>query len=388
MNQTMVPLPEILLTRGTHRANAVVWVKCRHNTQLAHHLKNQAGARWSQSKKCWYIPEKEFQLHEFFEAFRQFGFIDYSGLKGKKPVARKRGEKKGKLKPGKTETRSNREQAGKIEDFRKWMKQRRYASNTINTYCHQLEVFFSYYPEKGAPDISKADIINFNHDFIVRQGLSFTFQNQTINAIKLFYVKMLNIKHEFEEIERPFRSKPLPKVIPKQDIRRMLEGIDKLKHKTALSLIYGLGLRRSEIINLKLTDLDSRDRIVTIRDSKGRKDRVLPVPDNLFDLIVQYYRAVKPEIWLIEGQKPGTKYSATSLQNIFKKYLAKVKKNHNFTLHSLRHSYATHLLESGTDLRYIQELLGHKSSKTTEIYTHVSMKNLKNIQNPIDGFDI
>ena len=199
---------------------------------------------------------------------------------------------------------------------------------------------------------------------------------------------MLDIKHEFEELERPFRSKPLPKVIPKQDIRRMLESIDNLKHKTALSLIYGLGLRRSELINVKLTDLDSRERIVTIRDSKGRKDRVLPIPGNLFDLIIQYYRAVKPEKWLIEGQKPGTKYSATSLQNIFKKYLAKVKKNHNFTLHSLRHSYATHLLESGTDLRYIQELLGHKSSKTTEIYTHVSMKNLKNIQNPIDGFDI
>ncbi len=384
----MVSGKQILLTYGTHRAQAVVWVECAKDAALTQQLKSQAGARWSQSQKCWYIPEKEFHLHEFFEAFRQFGFIDYSGLKGKKPVERERGEKKGKLIPGKPKTRLSGDQAAKIGAFREWMKQKRYASNNINTYCHQLEVFFSFYPEKGAPDISKEDIIKFNHDFIVRQGLSFTFQNQTINAIKLFYIKMLNIKHDFEEIERPFRSKPLPKVIPKQDIRRMLEGIYNLKHKTALSLIYGLGLRRSEIINLKLTDLDSRDRVVTIRDSKGRKDRVLPVPDNLFDLIVQYYRAVKPEIWLIEGQKPGTKYSATSLQSIFKKYLAKVKKNHNFTLHSLRHSYATHLLESGTDLRYIQELLGHKSSKTTEIYTHVSMKNLKNIQNPIDGFDI
>lgn len=384
----MVPNQTIVLTYGTHRANAVVWVKCAYDEQLTQQLKIQAGARWSQSRKCWYILKDQFNLHAFFEAFRKFGFIDYEALKGAKTVKKEWNEKSNQLKPGKPKTKLNKEQAERIEAFRKWMKQKRYAFNTINTYCHQLEIFFSFYPEKNIADITKEDIIKFNYDFILKQGLSFTFQNQTINAIKLFYVKMLNIKHEFEDLERPFRSKPLPKVIPKQDIQHMLERIDNLKHKTALSLIYGLGLRRSELINLKLTDLDSSERIVTIRDSKGRKDRILPIPGNLFDLIVQYYRSVQPEIWLIEGQKPGTKYSATSLQNIFKKYLAKVKKNHTFTLHSLRHSYATHLLESGTDIRYIQELLGHKSTKTTEIYTHVSMKNLKNIQNPINGFDI
>ena len=121
---------------------------------------------------------------------------------------------------------------------------------------------------------------------------------------------------------------------------------------------------------------------------KGQKDRILPVSEKLLKLIQQYLAALKPEKYLIEGQNKGEPYSTTSLENIFHKYLGFVIKNHNFTLHCLRHSYATHLLEAGTDLRYIQELLGHKSSKTTEIYTHVSMKILKNIKNPLDDFGL
>ncbi len=125
-----------------------------------------------------------------------------------------------------------------------------------------------------------------------------------------------------------------------------------------------------------------------ILNAKGKKDRDLPLPKKLKALLTIYYKQVRPHVWLIEGQEPGMPYSATSLSNIFHKYLERVIKNHNFTLHSLRHSYATHLLDMGVDLRIIQELLGHKSSRTTEIYTHVSMKSLKNVKNPLDGFDL
>jgi site-specific recombinase XerD len=128
--------------------------------------------------------------------------------------------------------------------------------------------------------------------------------------------------------------------------------------------------------------------VVHIRQAKGNKDRVLPIPEKVMNLIITYYHAYKPKYWLIEGSEPGQKYSSTSLANIFKNNLRKVTKNTNFTLHSLRHSVATHLLEGGTDLRFIQELLGHKSSKTTEIYTHVSTKSLRNIKNPVDDFEI
>ena len=191
-----------------------------------------------------------------------------------------------------------------------------------------------------------------------------------------------------EGLERPRRGRPLPNVLPKEMVKELLEGIPNLKHKAALSMVYGLGLRRSELINLKLTDIDSKAKTVVIRQGKGQKDRVLPLPDNLLRLLRNYYKSYKPKVWLIEGDKVGKPYSPTSLQNIFKKYLAKVSKNNTFTLHSLRHSYATHILDSGTDIRFIQELLGHKSSRTTEIYTHVSMRSLRNIKSPLDDMEI
>jgi site-specific recombinase XerD len=168
----------------------------------------------------------------------------------------------------------------------------------------------------------------------------------------------------------------------------MFKKITNLKHKTALMLIYSLGLRRGELLNLKLTDLSSHDKTVVIRNAKGNKDRVLPVPNKVMDLVIKYYKAYKPKTWLFEGPEPGKQYSATSLANIFKKNLAKVQKNHNFSLHHLRHSFATHSMEAGTDARFIQEILGHKSLKTTQIYTHVTTKSLRNLSNPTDDFDI
>jgi integrase/recombinase XerD len=192
---------------------------------------------------------------------------------------------------------------------------------------------------------------------------------------------------ESEEIERPRREKPLPKVIDKDIVQKMMSGITNLKHKTALLLIYGCGLRRSELIHLRLTDIDLNRQVLMIINSKGKKDRDLPLSNKLCSMIRQYVLAGKPEVFLIEGQFRSKPYSEASLEKIFHKYLSEVLPKHNFTLHCLRHSYATHLLDSGVDLRYIQELLGHKSSRTTEIYTHVTMRSLKNIKNPTDDFD-
>ena len=194
--------------------------------------------------------------------------------------------------------------------------------------------------------------------------------------------------YELNNIERPIEGFKLPKVIPIEDVQKMLVGITNIKHKTALTTIYSLGLRRSELLNLKLQDISFKRDTIEIINSKGKKDRVLSLPKKLKELITVYFRQVKPKKWLIEGQTSEMKYSATSVEKIFKKYLDRVIKKHNFTPHSLRHSYATHLLDMGVDLRIIQELLGHKSSRTTEIYTHVSMRNLKNVKNPLDEFEI
>lgn len=170
----------------------------------------------------------------------------------------------------------------------------------------------------------------------------------------------------------------------KEEVKLILSAHINIKHKTMLSLIYSCGLRRSELLHLKPADIDSKRNIVFIRQSKGRKDRIVPLSLKILVMLRDYYITYNPKTWLFEGQNINEQYSEQSLQSVLKQALFKTKINKPVTLHWLRHSYATHLLESGTDLRYIQELLGHSSSKTPEIYTHVSTKSLQQIKSPFD----
>ena len=347
------------------------------------------GVKWSRTHGCFYTIYGDKTISKLFHHIRKKDwFVDYSSwgtLKEAQP------EKKNKPEADKQVNHNkhlNTESEKLLNRFREWMVQQRYAGNSIKIYTSVLSAFFSYYRHKEPDAITQEDIEHYNTDFIIKKGYSSTYQNQAINAIKLFYIKMQDRKHEFEMLERPRRSKPLPKVIGKDDVRVLLKQIKNTKHKLALSMIYGLGLRRGELINLRLMDIDSKRRTVLIRNAKGNKDRVVPLPDSLLNHIKDYYLAEKPVKYLIEGSVPGKKYSATSLQQIFDKHMTRVKPGHEFTLHCLRHSIATHMLDNGTDLRYIQELLGHKSSRTTEIYTHVSIRNLQNIKNPFEDMDI
>ena len=225
-----------------------------------------------------------------------------------------------------------------IEAFKKWMIQKRYAENTIKVYPACLTIFFRFYTNKLIADIGIKDIEKFNFDFIIKNKYSSKTQNQYISAIKTFYIKMKGINYELANLERPIEGLKLPKVIPIETVQKMLAGIANIKHKTALTTIYSLGLRRSELLQMKLTDISFKRDVVEIINSKGKKDRDLPLPKKLKELITTYYRQEKPLTWLIEGQTPGKPYSASSLENIFKNNMAKVMKNNNFTLHSLRHT--------------------------------------------------
>ncbi|MFE3869601.1 tyrosine-type recombinase/integrase [Flavobacterium sp. LS2P90] len=191
-------------------------------------------------------------------------------------------------------------------------------------------------------------------------------------------------KIEVDKIHRPKRSKVLPNVLSKGEIKLILNAHSNIKHKSMLSMIYSCGLRRSELLNLKFSDIDSKRNIVLLKNAKGKKDRIAPLSPKILKMLRDYYIAYKPKNWLFEGQISGEQYSEQSLQNVLKQALKKAKISKPVSLHWLRHSYATHLLESGTDLRYIQELLGHSSSKTTEIYTHVSTKSIQQIKSPFD----
>lgn len=275
-----------------------------------------------------------------------------------------------------------------IAFFEAWLRGCRYSDRTVKVYIDAINVFLNFFSKKDPCEISNEDLVVFNRDYILKNSYSASYQNQVINAVKLYFAKIEKKQLSVADIERPKKYRPLPKVISKQIVEKMLVSIPNFKHKTALTLVYACGLRRSEILNLKLLDLDSKRKTLTVINGKGQKDRVLPLSDKLMDMIIRYYKMYRPKVYLIEGQFPGEQYSETSIENIFHKYLGKIIKNHNFTLHCLRHSYATHLLEAGVSLRYIQELLGHKSSKTTEIYTWVSMTGLQKIKNPADDFDL
>lgn len=268
--------------------------------------------------------------------------------------------------------------------FKSYMHYRRYSPNTIKTYIEALEIFFRFFQNRALESLTIEDIIDFNKDYILKKNLSASYQNQVINAIKLFYRNRFDRAMEVDFIQRPRREKRLPNVLSKKEIKAILEAPTNLKHRAMISLIYACGLRRSELLNLTLKDIHSDRNLLFIRQSKGKKDRVVPISMKLIAMLRDYYKAFKPKTWLFEGQIAGEKYSERSIQLVLNQSVSKAKINKQVSLHWLRHSYATHLLESGTDLRYIQELLGHSSSKTTEIYTHVSTRNLQQIRSPFD----
>ena len=271
-----------------------------------------------------------------------------------------------------------------IQKFQNWMHSKRYSSATIKTYMNAMQVFLCFLNGKSSEDITLEDIVHFNTAYILKRGLSSSYQNQVVNAIKLFVQVMANRSIRIEDIHRPRREHRLPNVLSKAEVKAILDAHGNIKHRAMLSLIYSCGLRRSELLGLKPLDIDSKRMLVNIRQGKGKKDRVVPLSPRILVLLRDYYLAYKPHQWLFEGEKSGTSYDERSLSQVLKSAVRKAEINKPVSLHWLRHSYATHLLESGTDLRYIQELLGHNSSRTTEIYTHVSTRSLQNISSPFD----
>ncbi len=261
---------------------------------------------------------------------------------------------------------------------------KRYSPSTIRTYTSMFEEFINYYPRLAPEEITEKEIIAFLRYLVEERQVSTSYQNQSINAIKFYYEQVLGGRRKFYFIERPVKERKLPVVLNEQEVYRIFESVDNLKHKCLLMLIYSAGLRISEALNLKLKDLDSKRMQVTVRNAKGKKDRISLLSKSILPILRSYYQLYEPKDYLFEG-KEGGKYSSRSAQNVLKKACRKSKITKKATLHTLRHSFATHLLEKGTDLRYIQVLLGHGSSRTTEVYTHVSTKALKDIQSPLDS---
>ncbi|TVR40861.1 MAG: integrase [Bacteroidia bacterium] len=326
---------------------------------------------------------EDFRLSEVFSLLKKHAYVDYRGLSADSDK-RLDGELVKDPGGGKKVSGPGYSDIPEVEAFRQWMIHKRYSYSTIKAYTSAVGRFLQYMGTKPYSEITNDDIVRYVNAELVVQGLSFSCQNILVNGMRLFFKEILKCKIDIDKIERPRREHKLPNVLSKGEVRALLSAPANIKHEAMLSLIYACGLRRSELLNLKPEHVDSERGLLIVKNAKGRKDRVVSISDKIIVLLRDYYRRYRPQVWLFEGQKAGTSYSETSLQAVLKGALKKAGIKKPVTLHWLRHSYATHLLEAGTDLRYIQELLGHKSSKTTEIYTHVSEKSVQKIKSPFD----
>ena len=322
------------------------------NATLITRIKTFEDARWSPNNKYWHLPDTEANRLHF-----------------KLPLAHT-------LVP-------NAEGITSIETFKRYLLSKRYSPNTINTYSEALKSFLTFCNTKAVKDITNEDVILYNNDYILKHNLSSSYQNQIVNAIKLYFKIVKETAIEIDKIHRPKREKTLPNVLSKEEVLKIIDATENLKHKTLLALIYSAGLRISEALNMKPKDIDSVRMLIHVKNAKGKKDRYTLLSEKVLLLLREYYLIYKPKEFLFEGQFGGL-YSSRSAQIILKQSAEKAGIKKTITLHTLRHSFATHLLESGTDLRYIQDLLGHSSPKTTMIYTHVSNNSLKKIKNPFD----
>jgi integrase/recombinase XerD len=332
-------MEKVILIQKTYNQTNKILYKFKENDTLLNTLKNQIqGFHWNGELKSWISPYYPSLKKELFQLLRGKYWLDYSGMEMKTPINKVQIQTQNPVLSPLTE-----DQNLLLEKFKNYLFSKRYSPSTIKTYTETTGVFLRYFREKTMQEINHIDFIEFNNNYILKKNLSNSYQNQVVNALKLFFQIIDNKKVVIELIHRPRREKKLPNVLSKDEVKAILETPKNIKHKAMLSLIYACGLRRSELLNLTLKDIHSERNLLLIKQAKGKKDRVVPISAKLIALLRDYYKAWKPITWLFEGQIPNTKYSEKSLENVLKQSLAKTNITKKVSLHWLRHSYATHL---------------------------------------------
>ena len=258
-----------------------------------------------------------------------------------------------------------------------------FSHNTIRSYQSCLLPFFNYFETADLRTITKEQIEGYVFQLINKYKISDQQQNLVINAIKCYYEHTLEMPREYYNITRPKKSKNLPNVLSVEEVRKIINQPSNIKHRAILHVIYGGGLRVGEVLRLRIKDIRSDDGYIFIKDSKGKRDRHTVLSPLLLELLREYYKQHKPSYWLFEGQDGG-QYTATSIQQLYRSAVKATGSNPWSTPHTLRHSFATHLMERGVNIRYIQSALGHASTKTTEVYTRVLGINNKTLKSPLD----
>jgi len=376
----------IVISAIRHKEESRLLLRFEKDFKLVEAGKKLRDFKFSITHKAWHVPYEEGMLRKIIEVFSPLVKLDYSAVTETPSAIAQRAETipRGGLGKGGKINHLGEEKEKKIASFQQFMRTRRMADSTITVYTEAVRSFLKFFPQKTIEEITNQDVLTFNDEYILANQLSGSYQNQVVNALKLFFRIVFDRQLDPEVIIRPKREKNLPHVLSKNEVKKLLGSIRNSKHKMMLSLIYACGMRRGELLKLVPTDIKGDRKLIMIRQAKGKKDRMVPISDKILELLREYYLQYRPKKFLFEGMRPGVAYDERSLQLVMKQAVKRAGIDPHATLHWLRHSYATHLLEAGTDLRYIQELLGHNSSRTTEIYTHVSNRSLEKIVSPFD----
>lgn len=344
-------------SQGIHKEKKVIWIHFPYNAVLISQLKNVVNVNWSQSVRKWYVADTQ-QSRKLFNL----------------PV-------KHSAKSSLTQVTSINQI--ELKRYTDQLKLKGYSVNTIKTYTTEFIQLLKLLKTYPVYDLSTEKLRGYFLYCIDTLKLSENLIHSRMNAVKFYFEQVLYRERFFMDIPRPKKPSILPKAISTHDIKKMLKTIENKKHLLLLKMCYGMGLRVSELVHLKVTDIDSKRMQVLICAGKGKKDRYAVLPESVLEELRAYYKEYRPKTYLFEGQS-GAQYSVRSVQQVFKNAMKKANINKKVGVHSLRHSYATHLIEQGTDIRFVQDLLGHKDIKTTMIYTGLTDAAKRKIISPLD----
>ena len=343
---------------GTHRDKNVIWIRFEKNNTLIQELrKDFPSARWSSTNRAWHLP-------------------DLPAVRDALKLTRKEWGSQIKSEINEVNQKA-------FSDFIDQLKLKAYSKNTIRTYITEFGHLLRILRTFPVDDLSEDRLKDYFLYCLEKEKIKENHLNSRINAVKFYYEQVRKKSKMFFDIPRPKTPKLLPKMLSQAEVRKIFDHTTNQKHLLMLQLCYGMGLRVSEIVNLKIEHINSGNMLVLIAGAKGKKDRYTNLPESVLVLLRVYYKTYRPKDYLFEGQYGGA-YTVRSVQSVFKQAMAKAKVNKSIGVHRLRHSYAMHLMESGADIRFLQELLGHNSIKTTQIYTHIKDVSKSKIKSPLD----
>lgn len=352
-------------------------MRFQRDEQVYQDLKSYRSTRWSASNKWLYIPYSKEEFIGFVQYLKDLGYsVNIKAFTKKKTPAEKQA---GRPK----EVKLNQSQLRILEQYSKFLRGLRLSDSTIATYGNFIKLFLDYLGDKSLSEVVNSDVREFTEHIVEAKKYGISTHRQMVSALKHFRVRFDETQIDELVLVSPRKSRRLPSVLSQEEAIDLLRVTTNLKHRTILALLYSAGMRIGEVVKLRLRDLDMDRREIVIRQAKGRKDRTVVMAESIVPLIMNYVSSYQPKDLFFEGWD-GSHYSPTSIRAFLKRSCRLAGITKKVTPHTLRHSYATHLIENGVNLRHVQTLLGHSKPETTMIYTHVAKKDLLNIRSPLD----